>query len=114
MAGASADTQKAARHSMPGGERKMRGCLLKDDSGFILQNTRGRKVKLDTTADLSSDLNHEVRLHGTFVDATPDTPAAGSHSAPPDDPADREFHVVKLDTLAQSCTESQSAKRHRP
>lgn len=109
----------AARHKLPGGERSMRGCLLKANDGYELQNTRGRKVKLGISEDLAPQVGHEVRLSGFFVDAPdPSDPGADSAGArglsgsKTHRTVGREFQVIKVESLANAC-KTTSATRAR-
>jgi hypothetical protein len=88
----------------------MRGCLLKANDGYELQNTRGRKVKLSSSEDLAPEVGHEVKLSGSFVDA-PDPADPGGASAGAKGLSGtktrravaREFQVIKVESLANAC-----------
>jgi hypothetical protein len=105
-------TQRGAtRRKLPGGERSMKGCLVRNsDGGYELQSVRGRRVKLSGSEDLATQIGHEVRLSGAFIDA-PDpadvagdsAPAHGSSRDKNHHAVAREFQVIKVESLANVC-----------
>jgi hypothetical protein len=103
----------AGRRKMPGGERTMKGCLLKDNAGaYELQTTHGRKVKLSSSEDLALQVGHQVKLSGAFIDAPEPADPVREGSAANGSPGDlkhrhsgvREFQVVKVETAANTCS----------
>jgi hypothetical protein len=101
------------RRKMPGGERTMKGCLLKDNAGaYELQTAHGRKVKLSSSEDLAPQVGHQVKLSGAFIDApNPADPVHEGSAAKrlPGDPKGRhsgvrEFQVVKVEAVANTCS----------
>ncbi len=103
----------AVRRKMPGGERTMKGCLLKDNAGaYELQTTHGRKVKLSNSEDLALQVGHQVKLSGAFIDAPEPADPGRENSAANGLPADpqrrhpglREFQVVKVESVANTCS----------
>lgn len=108
----SGQTSRTHRGAVPGGERSMKGCLIKDESGaYILQTQRNAKVKLDSAEDLGSRLGRQIRVTGAFEDAQ-----SGGNDAAPTGPAHSNsnahetlhsvhaFRVFRVDVLSQTCT----------
>jgi hypothetical protein len=86
----------------------MRGCVGKDDVGnYVLQPTRGLRVRLISNEDLARHLGHEVRAVGTFPNSQQNSSSKPSNSAGSSAknrlPAEREFRVLRLDTISQTC-----------
>jgi hypothetical protein len=82
--------------------------MVKDDAGaYELQTTRGRRVKLSSSAELANHVGHEVKLSGAFIDA-PESDGSKPGASPSDakhgHAAGREFQVVKVEVIADSCT----------
>jgi hypothetical protein len=105
-------TQRGAtRRKLPGGERSMKGCLVRNnDGGYELQSVRGRRVKLSGSEDLATQIGHEVRLSGAFIDAPDAADVAGDGAAASGSSRDkthhavaREFQVIKVESLANVC-----------
>ena len=86
---------------MPGGERSIKGCIVKDShGGYLLVPQRGEKVRLNSSGDIANHEGQEVKVSGAFVDAPePSDPAPGQKA-----PVVREFRVVKVDVLSTTCT----------
>ena len=88
----------------------MRGCVARDESGsYTLQPQRGLKVKLNSADDLSAHVGHEVRVSGSFVNEQTSTTNSNSRSAKLH--AEREFRVLKLDTISQTCKLTPAKKK---
>jgi len=101
-------TQSRPHHrAMPGGERSTRGCLAKDESdGYQLVAQHGNRVKLNGVEDLSSYVGEQVKVRGAFGDAHPRSTAGAMvdpASARGKKHSGREFRVLKLDVLSQTC-----------
>jgi len=90
----------------------MKGCITKDENGnYLLAPPRGVKVKLNNSDDVAKHIGQQVKLSGAFVDAEePHAPAAGSQPASKS-PVVREFRVVKVDVVSQTCSSSPSKKK---
>jgi len=81
----------------------MRGCIARDENGsYTLQPQRGLKVKLNSAEDLSKHIGHEVRVSGSFMNGE-QTSNPNSNSKSAKLHAEREFRVLKLDTISQTC-----------
>jgi Protein of unknown function (DUF5818) len=114
--------RKSHHVSMPGGERTMRGCVRQDENGsggFVLQTARGHRVRLNSLEDLTTHVGQEVKVSGGFVDAkdpSDDSSASGSTTTPGSASSakanpNREFKVVKLETVSTTCPAVKSNKR---
>ena len=93
----------------------MRGCIVKNDSGdYLLAPVRGVKVRLNSSDDVMKHLGQQVKVSGAFVDAdddaaaAPGSPNANEHSKPH---VVREFRVVKVDVISQTCPAPPSRKK---
>lgn len=108
---------RSHRRAMPGGERSMKGCVVKDPDGdYFLVPQHGRKVQLTPSADLSTHVGQQVKLSGAFIDAeAADPKPSGSPGAP--STADgkphtiREFRVLKVDVLSAACPAAPPKKK---
>ena len=97
---------------MPGGERSMRGCIAKDEDGnYLLVPPRGVKVRLKDSDDVAARVGEQVKVSGAFIDADEDnstTQGSSTTSANPNGTSKhhpvREFRVVKIDVISQTCT----------
>jgi hypothetical protein len=97
----------------------MRGCIVKDGSGdYALAPPRGVKVRLNSSDDVVKHVGEQVKVSGAFIDADDDAPAA------PDSPSSlpnsngaakhhvvREFRVVKVDVISQTCPTPPTKKK---
>jgi len=109
--GAPAQSSRSHRGAAPGGERSLKGCLTKDESGtYFLLTQRSSKVRLDSADDLTSRVGELIRVSGAFVDTHPATGGgtsaasqAHTNSAVQSHPT-RAFRVFKVDVLSQSCS----------
>ena len=84
----------------------MKGCLMKDESGtYLLQTRHSAKVKLDTTEDLNPRVGQLVKVTGTFVDTHPETNGGTSaaNSSMQVHPT-HAFRVFQVDVLSQTCS----------
>jgi hypothetical protein len=92
----------------------MKGCIAKDENGnYLLVPLRGVKVRLNSSDEVSMHVGQQVKLSGAFVDAdepASSSPAAGSQSASKSGVV-REFRVVKVDVLSQSCSAPPTKKK---
>ena len=110
----SAGTARPRHRAMPGGERSMKGCITKDENGnYLLTPPRGVQVKLNNSDDVAKHLGQQVRLSGAFVDAPePSTSSPAAESQPASKSrVVREFHVVKVDVVSQTCSSPPSKKK---
>lgn len=93
----------------------MRGCIVKDDHGYLLQPPKGIRVRLDNSDQVTQHVGSQVRVSGAFVDANDDTspPSSKLPQGNGETPGHRvrEFRVVKLDVLSQTCTPAGGKKR---
>src|SRR5712671_791246 len=65
----SASRSRAHRPVVPGGERSMKGCVVKNADGeYFLVSQRGSRVKLDAVEDMGPHVGQQVRASGAFVD----------------------------------------------
>lgn len=91
----------------------MKGCIARDANGnYLLAPPRGVKVKLNSTDDLAKHLGQQVKLSGAFVDAeqpSSSTPPGSQSAGKPQ--VVREFRVVKVDVVSQTCNASPSKKK---
>jgi len=89
----------------------MRGCVARDESGsYTLQPQRGPKVKLNSADDLSTHVGHEVRVSGSFTnDEQSSNIKSDSRNAKLH--PEREFRVLKLDTISQACKLTPAKKK---
>jgi len=92
---------------MPGGERSMKGCIAREASGaYFLVPQRGKKVQLNSSEDIVSHVDQQVRISGAFVDAyeadAKSSAGGGSSNGTGKRPV-REFHVVKVDVITATC-----------
>jgi hypothetical protein len=86
----------------------MRGCVGKDDGGnYVLQPTRGLRVRLNSSEDLAKHLGHEVKAVGTFPNSQQNSSSKPSNSAGSSGKNglhdERVFRVLRLDTISQTC-----------
>ena len=97
----------------------MRGCMAKDENGnYLLVSSRGVKVKLNNSDDIAKHVGQQVRVSGAFIDAveSPNT-TPGSTGNPANSNAAakhhaaREFRVVKVDVIAQTCSAPAAKKK---
>jgi len=87
----------------------MRGCVARDENGsYTLQPQRGLKVKLNSPEDLSKNVGHEVKVSGSFVNGEQ---SSNSNSKSAKLHAEREFRVLKLDTVSQTCKLTAAKKK---
>ena len=115
----SSATNTHPRHrAIPGGERSMRGCVAKDENGdYLLVPPRGVRVRLNSSDDISRHVGQQVKVSGAFVDADepstapPAGGAAGSSQSGSKTHVVREFRVVKLDVISQTCSAPPARKK---
>jgi len=89
----------------------MRGCVAKDEDGsFTLQPQRGLKVKLNSTEDLSKQIGHEVKVSGSFTNGEQSSNTKSDSRNAKLHP-EREFRVLKLDTISQACKLTTAKKK---
>jgi hypothetical protein len=87
----------------------MKGCVVKNAEGeYFLVPQRGSRVKLDAAEDIASHLGQLVRASGAFVDTHEQgsSPSAPSSIGPRGKDVlhpEREFRVLKIDVLSQTC-----------
>lgn len=92
----------------------MKGCIAKDESGnYLLVPARGVKVRLNSSDEVARHLGQQVKIGGAFVDADE---SGGSSPAPDSQAASksrvvREFRVVKVDVVSQSCSAPSTKKK---
>jgi hypothetical protein len=113
----SASPSRAHRPVVPGGERSMKGCVVKNAEGeYFLVSQRGGRVKLEAAEEMGSHVGQLVRASGAFLD----THEKGSSSAAPSTMGssgktvlhpEREFRVLKIDVLSQTCVTTPAKKR---
>jgi len=97
-------SSRSHRGAAPGGERSMKGCLTKDESGaYFLQTQRNAKVKLDSAEDLASRVGRLVRVTGAFEDTHSGTNQSRRTSSA-QSPSVRAFRVFRVDVLSQTCS----------
>src|SRR5436853_4241785 len=104
-------SSRSHRGAAPGGERSMKGCLTKDESGaYFLQTQRNAKVKLDSAEDLASRVGRLVRVTGAFEDTHSGTTGGQSgtnqsrRTSSAQSPSVRAFRVFRVDVLSQTCS----------
>lgn len=108
----SSSTTRPRHRAMPGGERSMRGCIAKDESGnYLLAPPRGVRVRLNSSDELAKHVGQQVKVSGAFIDADePSTATSGSAAGSPNSQSTpkphvvREFRVTKLDVVSQTCS----------
>ena len=92
----------------------MKGCIAKDENGnYLLVPPHGVKVKLNNSEDVAKHVGQQVKLSGAFVDAEEPTippPATGSHPASKSRVV-REFRVVRVDVVSQTCSSPPAKKK---
>ena len=91
----------------------MRGCVAKDENGnYLLVPPRGVKVRLKGSDDVAARVGQQVKVSGAFIDADEDnsttqgsstTSYANANGTSKHHPI-REFRVVKMDVISQTCT----------
>lgn len=98
------------RKALPGGERSMKGCVVKDSSGaYFLALQRGTRVPLNSSNEMASHVGQQVRLSGDFIDAEKPDPSSSTPSGSQGTSSAaghrtvREFNVLKVDVLAPNC-----------
>jgi hypothetical protein len=95
----------------------MKGCLVKNaEAEYFLVSQRGSRVKLDVAEDIASYVGQQVKASGAFVDAhEPGSSAPPANTAGPNSKGavhpEREFRVLKIDVLSQSCAPTLGKKR---
>ena len=101
---------RSHRKALPGGERSMKGCVVRDSSGaYFLAPQRGTRVSLSSSNEIASHVGQQVRLSGDFIDAEKPDPSSSSPSGSPGTPSAaghhtiREFNVLKVEVLAPTC-----------
>ena len=93
---------------VPGGERSIKGCIVRDaDGGYFLVSQRGGRVKLLPSEDLAPHIGQQVKTSGAFVDTHKQGESASPSTAGPSSRRavhpEREFRVLKIDVLSQTC-----------
>jgi hypothetical protein len=99
---AASSKSKPSRPVLPGGERNLSGCLVKDASGsYFMQLASGRKVRLTGASDAESHVGQRVRASGSFTSM----PVSGTQAPAKSDKqaTERDFKVVGIQTLAKTC-----------
>lgn len=87
----------------------MRGCIVQDQNGnYLLAPPRGVKVRLSSSDDVSKHVGQLVKVSGAFVDADESNGAApavspGSSQSTAKTRVVREFRVIKVDVISQTC-----------
>jgi hypothetical protein len=95
----------------------MKGCVVKSPEGeYFLVSQRGSRVKLDVAEDIASHVGQLVRASGAFVDtheqgSSPSAPNSVGSSGKGVLHPEREFRVLKIDVLSQTCAVA-SGKKH--
>jgi hypothetical protein len=95
----------------------MKGCVVKTAEGeYFLVSQRGSRVKLDAAEELASHVGQQVRASGAFVDTHEKGPAASAPSTMGSSGRnvlhpEREFHVLKIEVLSQTCATTSAKKR---
>ena len=93
----------------------MKGCVVKDSKGeYFLVSPRGGKVALNASEDLAAHLGQQVKASGAFIDThEPATAAANTASSTSKGTLhpEREFRVLKIDVLSQSCAPPANKRR---
>ena len=108
----STNPSRPRHRAMPGGERSMRGCVAKDENGnYLLVPVRGVKVRLKDSDDVAARVGQQVKVSGAFIDADEDNSTTQGSSTTSGNPNGtskyhpvREFRVVKIDVISQTCT----------
>lgn len=85
----------------------MKGCIASSgENEYSLVAQRGSRVRLDSAENLASHVGQQVKISGTFVEPSETAPQSDSSSSKSDKlhPA-RDFRVLKLDVLSQTCVQ---------
>jgi hypothetical protein len=94
----------------------MKGCVVKNAEGeYFLVSQRGSRVKLDASEDMDAHVGQQVKTTGAFVD-THEQGSSGSTASTSGSSSkgvfhpERQFRVLKVDVLSQTCPATASKK----